>query len=157
MKTNSGTNRIHATFGCHPHCYWCFEDRTYANVSDAQRILQVICRSSTWKTDTCAFSTDCSCGLRVNYTVHMIRDTLLNGISDFDIRREILGTTDILTMAVNNVIALVESIEMARNAIPAPNVSVASPFRRQKATVFRKNCCSSSRNSSPANPSKQSP
>ena len=109
------------------------------------------------KADTCAFSADCSCGLKVNYTDHMIRDTLFNGISDFDIRREILVTTDILATAVNDVIALVESKEMARNAIPAPNVSVASAFRRQKATTIGKNCPASSHNSSPAIPSKQSP
>ena len=88
------------------------------------------------KADTCAFSADCSCRLKVNYTDHMIRDTLLNGIFDFDIRREILGTADILTTAVNDVIALVESKEMARNAIRAPNVSVASAFRPQKAITI---------------------
>ena len=109
------------------------------------------------KADTCAFSVDCSCGLKVNYTDHMIRDTLLNEISDFDIRREILRTTDILTTAVNDVIALVESKKMARNAIPAHDVSVVSAFRRQKVTTISKNCRSSSRNPSPANPSKQSP
>ena len=87
----------------------------------------------------------------------MIRDTLLNGISDFDIRREILGSIGILTTAVNIVIVLVEIKEMARNAIPAPNVSVASAFRFQKAIIISKNCCSSSRNSFPANPLKQSP
>ena len=91
------------------------------------------------KADTCAFSTDCSCGLKVNYTDHMIRDTLLNGISDFDIRREILGNRDIFTTTVNDIIALVESKEMARNAIPTPGVSVASVFRRQKTIIISKN------------------
>ena len=76
------------------------------------------------KADTCAFSAHCSCGLKVNYTDLMIRDTLFNGISDFDIHREILGTTDILTTAVNDVIVQVESKEMARNAIPAPDVTL---------------------------------
>ena len=55
------------------------------------------------KAGTCAFSADCSCGLKVNYTDHTIRDTLLNGISDFDICREILGTTDILTTTVTTI------------------------------------------------------
>ena len=109
------------------------------------------------KTDTCVFFAGCSCDLKVNYTDHIIRDPLINGISYFDILREILGTTDIFTTAVNDVIALVESKEMAQNAIPAPDISVASAFRRKKATIFSKNCRSSSRNSSPANPSKQSP
>ena len=39
------------------------------------------------KAYTCVFSADCSC-LKVNYTDQMILDTLLNGISVFDIRRE---------------------------------------------------------------------
>ena len=107
------------------------------------------------KAGTCAFSANCSCDLIVNCTDHMIRDTLLNGISDFDKRREILGTTDILTTAVNDVIALVESKEMAHDAIPAHDVSVVSVFMRQKATTLSKSCRSSSRNPSPANPSKQ--
>ena len=60
-------------------------------------------------------------------------------------------------MAVNDVIALVESKEMARNAISAHDVFAVSAFRRQKATIISKHYRSSSRNSSPANPSKQSP
>ena len=87
--------------------------------------------------------------LNVNYTDHMIRDTLLNGISDFDIRREILGTTDIPATVVNDVIVLVESKEMAQNAILTPDVSVASAFKHQKAIIISKNCRSFSRNSSP--------
>ena len=57
------------------------------------------------KSDKCALSLDCSCGLKVNYTDQMIWYTLLNGISDFDIRREVLGTTDIVSTTVNDVIA----------------------------------------------------
>ena len=101
------------------------------------------------KADACAFSADCSSGLKVNYADHVIRDTLLNGISDSDIRREIVRITGILTTAVNDVIALVE--------IPAHDVSIVFVYRRQKATTIGKNCRSSSRNPSPANQSKQSP
>ena len=74
----------------------------------------------------------------------MIRDTLLNGISDSDIRREVLETADILTMAINDVIALVESKEMARNAMPTPDVSAVSAFRRQLATPPNEDCRPSS-------------
>ena len=38
------------------------------------------------KTNTSAFTVDCNCGLKVNYTDHMIRDTLFNGIADDEIR-----------------------------------------------------------------------
>ena len=60
------------------------------------------------KADTCAFTIDCTCGLKVSYTDHMTRDTLLNGIADDEIRREILGSADMLTRAVNEIVALVQ-------------------------------------------------
>ena len=70
------------------------------------------------KADTCAFTIDCTCcGLKINYTDHMIRDTLLNGIGDHEICREILGGVDMLTRTVNKIVALVEVKEMARNAV----------------------------------------
>ena len=90
----------------------------------------------------------------------MIRDTLLNGISDSDIRREVLRTADILTMAINDVIALVESKEMARNAMSIPDVSAVSAFRRQLATPPNEDCRpSSSRHPSQVktSPSERSP
>ena len=83
------------------------------------------------KADTCEFSATCSCGLKVGYTDHMIRDTLLSGIADDDIRREILGIAGILTSSINEIIALVESKEIARNATPTPAMSAVSAFRRQ--------------------------
>ena len=59
------------------------------------------------KADTCAFTIDCTCGLKVNYTDHMIRDTLPNGIADDEICPEILESADVLTRAVNEIVALV--------------------------------------------------
>ena len=44
---------------------------------------------------------------------------LITGIADLDIRREVLGTSAILERAVNDVISLVESKEMAKNALPS--------------------------------------
>ena len=84
------------------------------------------------KADTCAFSAHCQCGQNVDYTDHMIRDTLLKGICDVEIRREVLGTANILTTAINDVIAIVESKEMVRNAAPISDVSAVSAFKRQK-------------------------
>ena len=78
------------------------------------------------KADTCVFTVDCTCGLKVNYTDHMIRDTLLNGIAD----DEILGSADVLTRAVNKIVVLVESKEMARNAVPPTEVTSVSAVQR---------------------------
>ena len=61
------------------------------------------------KAETCEFTAECECGKEVDYTNHSIRDVLLNGIYDPDIRREVLGTKNILKTSVNDVIALVEN------------------------------------------------
>ena len=82
------------------------------------------------KADTCAFTIDCTCGLKINYTDHMIRDTLLNGIADDEIRREILGGADMLTRTVNEIVALLEAKEMARIAVPPTEVTSVSAVQR---------------------------
>ena len=88
------------------------------------------------KAETCAFVTEfhCECGsnIRVDYTTEMIRDVLLAGISDQDIRREALGAQSIQKASLNEVVAFVECREMARNALPASSLSAVSTFKRHK-------------------------
>ena len=86
------------------------------------------------KAETCAYATACTCGQSVDYTDQMIRDVLLNGINDSNIRRDVLGTRDILNSPVNELISIVESKETAQNATSSPsNLSAVSMFRKQKA------------------------
>ena len=86
------------------------------------------------KAETCAYVMACTCGQSVDYTDQMIRDVLLNGINDSDIRRDVLGTRDILNSLVNELISIVESKEIAQNATPSPsNLSAVSMFRKQRA------------------------
>ena len=80
----------------------------------------------------CAFSANCSCELKINYINHIICNTRLNGIAYSEIRREILGTADTLTMAINDVIVLVQNKEMALNEIPSADVSAMSELKRVK-------------------------
>lgn len=68
------------------------------------------------KAEACT-NTVCECGKTVDYTSHIIRDVLINGIHDSDIRRDI----------VNDVLALVENREMARNALPLSTHSYLHP------------------------------
>ena len=82
------------------------------------------------KADTCAFLVDCTCDLKVNYTDQMTCDTLLNGIIVDEIRREILGNADVLTRAVNEIVALLESKEMARNVVPPTEITSVSAVKR---------------------------
>ena len=79
--------------------------------------------------DTCAYITKCNCLREVDFTDSIIKDVLIAGIADLDIRREVLGTSAILERAVNDVISLVESKEMAMNSLPS-SASGISSFKR---------------------------
>ena len=78
------------------------------------------------KAETCAYITKCTCLREVDFTDSIIRDVLIAGIADLDIRREVLGTSAILETAVNNVFSLVESKEMDRNALPSSASGISS-------------------------------
>ena len=89
------------------------------------------------KAETCGFtiSTKCSHGhpVQADYTEEVIRDVLLAGICDLDIRRDALSMPGILDKAVNDVVSIIESREMARNATPAPqSVAAFSSYKRGK-------------------------
>ena len=85
----------------------------------------------------------------------MNRDTLLSGILDNVIRRNVIGIDSILTKPINSIIVLVVSKEMARNAVPTPDISTQAGFKRQhskaKAPAGGQNN-SSAANSSAARP-----
>ena len=55
----------------------------------------------------------------------MIRGTLLNGIADDELHRAILRSADVLTRAVNEIVAVVES-----NAVPPTEVTSVSAVQR---------------------------
>ncbi len=88
------------------------------------------------KAETCSFYTvaKCSCNktVKVDYTTESVRDVLLAGIADIDIRREALSKSNVQTMSINEVISFVESREMARNATPSASMSAMSSFRKRQ-------------------------
>ncbi len=86
------------------------------------------------KAETCCFTLEAMCRCShvntVDYTDETIRDILLVGIADVDIRREALGVEGTQLPSVNNVISFVEGREMARNALPSAMNSAMSSFKR---------------------------
>ena len=79
------------------------------------------------KAETCAFTTSvkCDCGknVKADYTEEVIKDIILAGISDMDIRRDALSMPEILDKTTNDIVGIVESREMAWNATPLTAVS----------------------------------
>ena len=92
------------------------------------------------KAEVCEFKTtfntnctDCNTQIKceVYYTNEVIRDVLLNGIADSDIRREALSSEGIQAKPIPQVIAFVKSREIARNANPSSSsLSAMSNYRR---------------------------
>ena len=88
------------------------------------------------KAETCAYITKCTCLREVDFTDSIIRHVLIAGIADLDIRREVLGSTSaILERAVSDVISLVESKEIARNALPSSAPGISSSRRGRPAST----------------------
>ena len=83
------------------------------------------------KAETCAYITKCTSLREVDFTDSIIRDVLIAGNADMDIRHEVLGTSAILDRTVNDVISLDESKEMAWNALLS-SASGISSFKRDR-------------------------
>ena len=89
------------------------------------------------KAKTCGYQSevDCKkCGetLNADYTTAAMKDILLAGISDIDIRREALSVEGILHKPINELISFIERREMSRAAAPGTVVSAISTFKRGK-------------------------
>ena len=91
------------------------------------------------KAETCEFKTSYTglCGGchtqytgETYYTEERIRDVLLNGIANLDIRREALSTDNVHKWPINDIITFVEAREIARNVSPSVGVSALSRYRR---------------------------
>ena len=88
------------------------------------------------KAETCGFSvvSDCDCGKQItaDYTNEAIRDVLLAGISDLEIRREALNFEELQQKSINELISFVERREMSRHATSEKTLSALSTFKKQK-------------------------
>lgn len=115
-----------------PCCNMCPTHRTVTVAPRARQGILGICSQGTRESRDLRFQ--CKVGVQgrasVDYTDHVIRDLLLNGVSDPDNSKDELGMKDILTKLINDVIAFVETEEMARNALPSVSLSSISTISR---------------------------
>ena len=92
------------------------------------------------KAEVCEFKTsfnincsncDTPVASKVYYTDKVICDVLLNNIADSDIRGKALSSEDIQVKPISQVIAFIESREIACNAnLPSSSFSALSSYRR---------------------------
>ena len=94
------------------------------------------------KAETCEFFTNSDCEScharnRLNYTDHMMRDVLIAGIYDADIRREVLGVEGIVDRSVNEIKSLLEKKEIACDANIVTGNTFAISSRQEAGSIFR--------------------
>ena len=85
------------------------------------------------KASTCAYTKDCTgCNTAVDYSDDIVKDVLIEGLYDMDIKREVIGWTDVDAKTVEETVSFVEKKEMARNAMnDHSNVTAVSTYKKQ--------------------------
>jgi hypothetical protein len=86
------------------------------------------------KADTCQYKVRCTgCGVDVEYTNEVIKDVIVNGISDTEIQRDVLGWHELDTKVASETVTFIESKEMARDALAnGTSTSAMSAYRKEK-------------------------
>lgn len=72
------------------------------------------------KAATCAYLMNCpsnDCNSQVDFTDEIVKDVLISGLSDDDIRKDVLGWSDLDVKTVKDTVTFIESKEMARDAL----------------------------------------
>ena len=84
------------------------------------------------KAETCGFSLTATCPcpcanqFSIDYTLEVIRDVLLAGVGNSDIKQEVLSADGVHEKSINELVAFVEKREMARSAMMRrPSASIA--------------------------------
>ena len=93
------------------------------------------------KAETCGFAANAEytcekCNhkgtVSADYTQSSMRDVLLTGIADVDIRREALSCEELQNKSINEMISFVERREMSREQCKSSSLSAISTFKRIK-------------------------
>ena len=87
------------------------------------------------KAATCAYTMKCSsttCTQIINFTDIMVKDVMVAGLVDDDIRKDVLGWADLDDKSVNETINFIEAKEMARDALTKYLVNTAAGISSYK-------------------------
>lgn len=82
------------------------------------------------KAEICGYSIEHTCGCgrdsTVDFTKIITRDVIIAGIYDEEIRRRLMSANDLCKKSSNDIVALVEAEEMARNAVSSSTIALST-------------------------------
>ena len=87
------------------------------------------------KATTCAYVIDCpstTCNQKVDFTDAIVKDVLITGLIDDEIRKEVLGWADLDTKNIKETVTFIEAKEMARDALVKQSTAAGITSQRQK-------------------------
>ena len=94
------------------------------------------------KAATCSYSVVCSSGAcaQINdFTDVMVKDVVISGLVDEDIKKEVLGWSDLDDKTLEETITFIEAKEMARDALSkGPIAAGLSTYKKIKSRICRK-------------------
>ena len=80
------------------------------------------------KASTCSYTCKCpkdGCNQMIDFTDIILKDVMVTGLADEDIRKEVLGWENLDEKNVNETIGFIEGKEMARDAMSKPAVTAS--------------------------------
>ena len=93
------------------------------------------------KASTCSYTCKCpkdGCNQIIDFTDIILKDVMVTGLADEDIRKEVLGWGSLDEKDVNETIGYIESKEMARDAMTKPAVTASvSSYKSSRKTIKR--------------------
>ena len=88
------------------------------------------------KAATCAYIVTCSseiCTQVIDFTDIMVKDVLIAGLVDEEIRKEVLGWADLDSKSLKETVSFIEAKEMARNALAKQPITAGVSSYKTKA------------------------
>ena len=89
------------------------------------------------KATTCSYSIDCSsatCTQVIDFTNIMVKDVIISGLVDEDVKKDVLGWPDLDTKSLEDTITFIEAKEMARDALGKGSIAAGlSSYKKGKA------------------------
>jgi len=84
------------------------------------------------KASTCAYVMDCSrdgCAQKNDFTDVLVKDVLVTGIADEEVRKETLGWSELDKKSLEETVTFIEAKEMARDALQTSAIAANSAYK----------------------------
>ena len=98
---------------------------------------RAFCAKLKGKAATCSYTADCTsdtCTQVINFTDIMVKDVLVSGLADEEVKKEVLGWSELDNKSLEETVTFIEAKEMARDAMNKGHVTAGISTYKKKNT-----------------------